>query len=708
LRPDPEVTEKALAKQFFSDHLSKIEEELTLKSSLSMDPAYGRFLSRPFHEEFRINRPACVNKLKQWVDAALCEQVNEDSPLEGEQKAFAARKATLDVVSAELDKSFKIFADDPERGYVFLYEWLEELIANCKSRVQQLTSVPQVEGDPCRQVKEAIDSLQRVGNDVQLPILRDTLEVLLERLSEYYDSRGRSLRTHTLMVGFYDELNKRFEKLLSKVKGLVDNIKHLDEKVGAEFDQTVADLGDMTQERVLIDKNLIGKKEVEKFVDGLLEKLWHKGDWKAVVPTLSNDIKNILESELSYKLLQIQFDESLTDQVRKEKIESGLREFVRTKILPKIFTIDPATGKWKEPHYTTADGKSLLLDFGAENLLALMVQHSIPLWFVQTHQIGSASQPVTFLGLNGTRLPENIVEEVQKLIPNFRTTDIVLSDVEPRVVVKQYDPLYSLASYATIGDYENYYKNTDRKLNPMHTDAKFVPEPNPYLQWLTYKSPDRVTIKVCDRGHDISSVDDDTQFCPHCSLDGVKTLIVKGKMLCPLCSAIIDKGSRKCPDCRGLIEGQEEKAAQRKTIPPGTVIDPKKVLCPGCVTLGKDNPETMVVKQGKDSTGKTFCPSCGSVWTNLCPYCGAALEKLTMCTKGSDSCIFESPEILLCADCNCPVTPDTQKCPRCLKELEECAQCKAAGKEKRMVPEGEKCPERHGEKDKVTAAVGAS
>jgi len=43
-----------------------------------------------------------------------------------------------------------------------------------------------------------------------------------------------------------------------------------------------------------------------------------------------------------------------------------------------------------------------------------------------------------------------------------------------------------------------------------------------------------------------------------------------------------------------------------------------------------------------------------------------------------------------------------------LKELEECAQCKAAGKEKRMVPEGEKCPERHGEKDKVTAAVGAS
>ncbi|HIA53273.1 MAG TPA: hypothetical protein EYN91_14485 [Candidatus Melainabacteria bacterium] len=708
LRPDPEVTEKALAKQFFADHLSKLEDELTLKNSLSVDPAYGRFLSRPFHEEFRLNRPACVNKLKQWVDAALSESIDVNSPLEGEQHALTCRKNALEVVAAELEKSFKVFADDPERGYVFLYEWLEELMANCKSKLQQVTSVPQVEGDPTRQVKEAIDSLQRVSNDVQLPVLRDTLEVLLERLSEYYDSRGRALRSHRLMVGFYEELSKVFEKQYSKVKGLVDNIKVLDDSMGSEFDQTVADLGDMTQERILIDKNLIGRKEVEKFIDSLLAPLWHKGDWKAVVPTFSNDVKVLIESELSYKLLQIQFDHSQTDQARKEKIESELRAFVKTKLLPRVFTINPETGKWKEPAYTTADGRSLLLDFGAENLLTLMVQHSNPLWFVQTHQIGSASQPVTFLGLNGIKLPEDIVGEVQKHIPNFRTTDIVLSDVEPRVVVKQYDPLYSLASYATIGDYENYYKNTDRKLNPMHTDVKFVPEPNPYLQWLSYKSPDRVTIKVCDRGHDIGGCDDDTQFCPHCSLDGVKTLIVKGKMLCPLCTQIIDKGSRKCPECRGVIDGVEEKSAQRKTIPPGTAIDQKKTLCPGCVTLGKENPEQMVVKQGKESTGKTFCPDCGSIWTNLCPYCSAALEKLTMCTKGSDSCIFESPEILLCCGCNCPVTPDTGRCPRCLKELDECVQCKAAGKEKRMVPKDGKCPERHGEKDKVTAAVGAS
>jgi hypothetical protein len=43
-----------------------------------------------------------------------------------------------------------------------------------------------------------------------------------------------------------------------------------------------------------------------------------------------------------------------------------------------------------------------------------------------------------------------------------------------------------------------------------------------------------------------------------------------------------------------------------------------------------------------------------------------------------------------------------------LKELDECAQCKEGGKEKRMVPKDGKCPERHGEKDKLTAAVGAS
>src|SRR5690606_6969744 len=109
-----------------------------------------------------------------------------------------------------------------------------------------------------------------------------------------------------------------------------------------------------------------------------------------------------------------------------------------------------------------------------------------------------------FVSLNGTKIPENVVDELQKQLPGFRTTDIVLSDDEPRVLVKQYDPLYSLASLEQIIDYENYYKNTDRALNPMHTDKKFATEPNPYLQWLSYESPKKVEVQVCSKGHDIT------------------------------------------------------------------------------------------------------------------------------------------------------------------------------------------------------------
>lgn len=708
LRPDPEVTEKALAKQFFANHLSTTEEALALRNSLSTDPAYGRFLSRPFFDEFRINRPACVNKLRQWVELALSDKVSGANSLEIEQSAVQSLKSALETTKRELEVNFKQFADDPERGYVFLYEWLEELISNARSKLHQIPRVQEIEGDPARSVNEALDSLGRIGNDVQLPVLRDTIEVLLERLADYYDNRGRDVRSHYMTAYLYNELIKTFEEWHGKVKALVDTIRHFDQHLGDAFDQSVAQLGDTSQERILIDKGLIGRKEIERFVNGLLSPVWEKGEWQAVSPELSSEVKALVEKELSYDLLQIQFDREMSDQVKRGKLETSIKDFVRNKVMPRVFQIDAETGKIKDPEYTTSDGRSILLDFAQDNLIPLMTSHSSPLWHVQTHQIGSASQPITFVGLNGTRIPEELVEHLQKVIPNFRTTDIVLSDVEPRIVVKQYDPLYSLASLTTMIDYENYYKNTDRKLNPMHTDVKFVPEPNPYLQWLSYIAPVRVTVKVCDRGHDISFVDSDTQFCPQCSHDGAKTLIVEGKMLCPLCSQIIDKGSRKCPECRGIVEGRDDKAqaAQRKTGQIQTETDKEKNLCPGCVTLEKDSPETMIVKSGKNG-GKTFCPGCGAVWTDICPYCSTRLEKLTMCTKGSDSCIFESPPIVLCSHCECPVTPDTVRCPRCLKEINECPACKDEGKEKRMVPrEWEKCPERHGEKE--PAAVGAT
>ncbi|MBX9722369.1 MAG: macro domain-containing protein, partial [Candidatus Obscuribacterales bacterium] len=174
---------------------------------------------------------------------------------------------------------------------------------------------------------------------------------------------------------------------------------------------------------------------------------------------------------------------------KREAIFAQVKSFVRKHFYDKLFPLDPATGRRKEPSYTNPEGKSLLLDFAGDNLMQLLVAHSTPLWYVQTHKLGSASQPIAFVGLNGTKIPDNVVDMLKKQIPTFRPTDIVLSDSEARILVKQYDPLYSLASMVSITDYENYYKNTDRKFNPMHTDVKFANEPNPYLQWLSYKSP---------------------------------------------------------------------------------------------------------------------------------------------------------------------------------------------------------------------------
>jgi hypothetical protein len=277
--------------------------------------------------------------------------------------------------------------------------------------------------------------------------------------------------------------------------------------------------------------------------------------------------------------------------------------------------------------------------------------------------------------LNGTKVPSGLVAELQKHIPTFRTTDIVLSDAEPRIVVKQYDPLYSLASLVSIIDYENYYKDTDRKMNPMHTDIRFASEPNPFLQHLSYRTPEPPPLKICQRGHDITrALNESRQYCPHCSREGVKTFIVPGKIMCPRCNKVIDKGNRKCPECSALLE-------------------PRRAKCPGCITQGREEPEMMIIPEGAEREAVTSCHACGSIWANLCPYCNTPLENPTMCTKGSDRCIFESPPIVLCNSCTCPVTPDTARCPRCLAELKECPACRQHNEPARMIPGGSlECP----------------
>ncbi len=691
LRPDPDITEKALAKQFWSEHVADIEEKLVLRASLSNDVAYGRFLSSAFCDEFRLNKPACLDRLRHWVDSLTADKIRQDQPLSIEQNATNYGEQFVTGVMDQVNRCLMTFARNPKQGYAFLCEWLEELMALDKQKMAQLPPVKDPVGDPKRRVNEAMESLQRVSNDVQLPILRDTVYILLERLSEYYDCRGREIRSHHLLTNVYQKLMAELESLHGQLRSLRDTITDLNDSNDSKYSAKISSMGDSSSECILIDKALVGRKECEKFMDGLLASLWENEDWEATTPSLTEEIKDFIEAELGVHLVNIQLDRSITVENKRARITTMIEDFVDEKLFRRRFPADPETGRLEEPRYTTPDGRSLLFNFAQSNLLNVMIAHSSPLWSVKTHQIGSASQPIAFVGLNGTKIPEEVVAELQKEIPGFRPTDVVLSNSEPRILIKQYDPLYSLASYDGIMDFENYYRNTDRVTNPMHTDRRFTIEPNPYLQWLSYESPTKHLIELCSKGHDIAdALRRDLQFCPDCSSQGLKTLIVPGKIVCPLCQLIVDKGSRKCPECAGVIEGHKAASEQMKL----SGVD--EVVCPGCVTLGRPSPEKIVIRSKTESRVKTFCPSCGSAWADMCPYCSTDLEKPTLCTKGSDRCIFESPPIVLCFSCHCPVTPDTSKCPRCFKELEECKVCLSLNNALRMIPANyDVCPNRH-------------
>ncbi len=686
LRPDPEITERALARQFFSDNLSKLEDNLQVKASLNSDASYARFKSRPFLDEFRINRPTCVNSIKQWADQVIKYDVDKGNPLDIEKQVIGAYKDALARVEQAVSSAIRNYANDPRHGYTFIKEWLEELLSLSKSKQAQVPPPRKVDGDPRRPCQEALDSLQRVGQDLQLPVIGDTVSILTERVAEFYDGFAREERNNNLLRAFYDDLIALLDDSRQRLVNLTEGISEIWHKSDESLSVRISQMEDVSGERILIDKCVIGRKEIERFLNYLLSPLYAGCDWKTAVPVLSAEIKQRIDAEIAYRLLEISSDKSLDDAARLEKIRTELVSFVRQRLFDQLFPVDTATGRIKEPDYTDADGRSIIFDFGPDNLLSLMVAHSSPLWFVQTHQVASATSQITFVGLNGTKIPEGLVEEMQKQIPTFRPTDLVLSDVEPRIVVKQFDPLYSLASLANIVDYENFYKATDRKLNPMHTDQRFMPEPNPYLQWLSYKSPEAPRLKLCSRGHDISrALNELRQYCPDCFRDGIKTFIVPGKMMCRACSKVIDEGSRKCPECLSILEQ-------------------KKTQCPGCLAQGRQKPETIIVN--KDDAGPVNCPACGSLWSNSCPYCNAPLERPTVCTRGSDRCIFDSPPIVSCFSCLCPVTPDASRCPRCFKELKECPECRKRGEPRRMIPrEVKDCPVCTATKDVISAVT---
>jgi hypothetical protein len=686
LRPDPDVTERALAKQFFADNLSKVEESLVVRQSLNNDANYARFRSKPFREEMKANRPSCLNIIKQWVDQAIKFEMDRDNPLDVEKPVIGFYNDSLKRFIDALNSAIRNYANNPHHGYTFITEWLDELLALCKSKQAQVPPPKHFDGDPAKHCREAYESLARARGDFQLPIMGDTMSVMLERVADFYDGVANAERCNNLVRNFYQDLTTIVEQARERLVRVSDSCREIYQKTETALNELISNMDDVSSERILIDKPMIGRREIERFLNFLLSPMWVGGDWKATVPKLNDDIQSRIVAEIAYRLLEISSDTTLDENARHEKLRQTLKSFVKERIYDQLFPIDPATGRVKEPNYTDAEGRSIIFDFGPENLLQLMLAHSSPLWFVQTHQVASATSPITFAGLNGTKTPEGLIEEIQKQVPTFRPTDVVLSDVEPRIVIKQYDPLYSLASLANILDYENFYRNTDRKQNPMHTDIRFVPEPNPYLQWLSYKTPEAQNLKLCARGHDVSrALNELRQFCPDCFRDGIKTFIVPGKMQCPKCTKIIEDGSRKCPECLAILEQ-------------------KKTHCPGCVAQGRQNPEN--VKLTGNESQPVNCPTCGSLWSNNCPYCNAALERPTICTKGSDRCIFESPPIVLCNACNCPLTPDSTRCMRCFREVRECPECAKRGEAKRMISkELKECPVCNAKKDLVATGT---
>ena len=101
---------------------------------------------------------------------------------------------------------------------------------------------------------------------------------------------------------------------------VTDVVTGLDKDVVSRLNARISTMGDTAQERILIDKSLIGRKEVEKFLNSLLVSIWEKGDWKASAPVLTTDTKNLIALELSPKLLDIELDPKLESDEREQKI----------------------------------------------------------------------------------------------------------------------------------------------------------------------------------------------------------------------------------------------------------------------------------------------------------------------------------------------------------------------------------------------------
>src|SRR6185369_5189084 len=156
-------------------------------------------------------------------------------------------------------------------------------LALCNAKQAQVPPTKKFDGDPAKSSKEAFESLQRQKGDFQLPIMGDTMTVMLERVAEFYDNVGCTERANNLMRSFYEDLNAVIQHARERVMHASTSMREIGNKTQEKLNEKIATTEDVSAERILIDKPMIGRKEIERFVNFLLSPIWAGNDWKATV-----------------------------------------------------------------------------------------------------------------------------------------------------------------------------------------------------------------------------------------------------------------------------------------------------------------------------------------------------------------------------------------------------------------------------------------
>src|SRR6185369_13182362 len=161
-------------------------------------------------------------------------------------------------------------------------------------------------------------SLMHLKEDMQLPVIADTISYLCQTVAYYYDFHAKEEKSNCLKRSIYADLMKEVDLAQNTLKELIATIIDVDRTVMDKYSAFVAEADDVGEERILVDKSLIGRKELERFFNGLLAPIWAGGRWENTTPELSDEIKQKIEAELSYRLIEMQSDPNIASAERRQ------------------------------------------------------------------------------------------------------------------------------------------------------------------------------------------------------------------------------------------------------------------------------------------------------------------------------------------------------------------------------------------------------